>query len=59
MYQNYPLAFNPSFMDVCFSAGEDKHLWKTILMLEMGIKHSKHNCQMLLLLMRLYCLAGG
>ncbi|XP_072164093.1 N-alpha-acetyltransferase 25, NatB auxiliary subunit-like [Diadema setosum] len=46
-------------LDVWEESENDKHLWKAILLLEMGIKNSQHNSQMKLLLMRLYCLAGA
>nr|XP_054748094.1 N-alpha-acetyltransferase 25, NatB auxiliary subunit-like [Lytechinus pictus] len=45
-------------LDVWEETDDDRHLWKMIMMLEMGIRNSKNNSQMKLLLMRLYCLAS-
>ncbi|XP_059149615.1 N-alpha-acetyltransferase 25, NatB auxiliary subunit-like [Physella acuta] len=55
---NYLLLAVHLLLDVWTKTGDDIHLWRAIVHLELGIKKSTSNYQMKLLLIRLYCIKG-
>ncbi|CAL1537069.1 unnamed protein product [Lymnaea stagnalis] len=55
---NYLLLAVHLLLDVWTKTGDDIHLWRAIVHLELGIRESKSNYQIKLLLIRLYCIKG-
>ncbi|KAH9503147.1 N-alpha-acetyltransferase 25, NatB auxiliary subunit [Bulinus truncatus] len=55
---NYLLLAAHLLLDVWQKTGDDIHLWRTIVHLELGIRDSVSNYQIKLLLIRLYCIKG-
>uniref|UniRef100_A0A0B7AIK1 Uncharacterized protein n=1 Tax=Arion vulgaris TaxID=1028688 RepID=A0A0B7AIK1_9EUPU len=45
-------------LDVWQKTGDDVHIWRAIVHLELGMRESSSNYQMKLLLIRLYCIKG-